>query len=143
MKKRSFYIFFCIFLLSGCGVEERLREDFGVRFVSAEPYAGKKTAAQRAEAIREGLSALEEVLCCTVVIEGRTAIVGLRCSCGQDTQERCLLLREAKQTILRADSETEYVSVTLNGRIVGLIGELEQKRAEQNMQNDRKNARKH
>ncbi len=99
-----------------------------LHFVKYDDMMGDKTQEERAAAIKKRLGQLDGILGSAVVVEGHTAIIGLRTD-GTD-QEKIRQIRRAADTAAKdADEYIESTSITTNGRIVALIEEMERKRA--------------
>ena len=131
MKKGSgiFFLLAAVALFcAGCRAEATENNLSQLHFVKYDDMMGDKTQEERAAAIKKRLGQLDGILGSAVVVEGHTAIVGLRTD-GTD-QEKIRQIRRAADTAAKdADEYIESTSITTNGRIVALIEEMERKRA--------------
>ncbi len=115
--------------LTGCKAEMTENNLSHLHFVKYEEIEGDKTQEERATAIKRRLSQIEEISGSAVVVEGHTAIIGLRM---KEEMEQTVLSRVKKEADTAAREADEYIestSITMNSRIVALIEEMERKRA--------------
>ena len=63
------------------------------------------------------------------MVEGRTAIIGLRLKNGMEQNEIDAVKRKADVLTRSAEVDIEHTSVTANDYLVGLIEEMERKRS--------------
>lgn len=119
-----------LFVLGLCGCSTQATENnlSGVHFVKSEEKVGGKTPEERAQSIKGNLRQIKGVSGNAVVVEGHTAIIGLRLEEGMEG-EGARLSQAAKSAAHAADTDIESASVTINGRIVSLIEEMEHQRA--------------
>lgn len=113
---------------AGCRAEATENNLSQMHFVKYDDMVGDKTQEERAAAIKRRLGELDGILGSAVVVEGHTAIIGLRIE-GEGQEELRKVRREADAAAKDADEYIESTSITTNGRIVALIEEMERKRA--------------
>lgn len=131
MKIRNGILFLltaAAFLCAGCRAEATENNLSQLHFVKYDDIMGDKTQEERAAAIKKRLAQLEGILGSAVVVEGHTAIIGLR-TAGAEQEELRQLRRAVDIAAKDADEYIESTSITTNGRIVALIEEMERKRA--------------
>lgn len=113
---------------AGCRAEATENNLSQLHFVKYDDMIGDKTQEERAAAIKRRLGQLDGVTGSAVVVEGHTAIIGLRTEReGQEALGR--IRREADAAAKDADEYIESTSITTNGKIVVMIEEMERKRA--------------
>lgn len=131
MKKGSGLISLMVMLMlfcTGCRAEATENNLSQLHFVKVDDMVGDKSQEERAAAIKKRLGQMEGIIGSAVVVEGHTAIIGLRTEAtAQETLG--LMRREADAAAKDADEYIENTSITTNGRIVALIEEMERKRA--------------
>lgn len=114
---------------AGCRAEATENNLSQLHFVKYDDMMGDKTQEERAAAIKRRLGQLDGVTGSAVVVEGHTAIIGLRTEReGQEALGR--IRREADAAAKDADEYIESTSITTNGKIVVMIEEMERKRAD-------------
>ncbi len=128
MKKWAIIAVGLMFLV-GCGAEVTENNLSKLHFVKAEEEMGDKTPEERALAIKRQLSLIEEVIGNAVVVEGHTAIIGLRLKEEMEQKAMVRVKKEADLAAREADEYIENTSITMNSRIVALIEEMERRRA--------------
>lgn len=128
MKK---LVFFClmVFFCAGCGAEMTEENLSKVHFVKADLEMGDKTPEERAWAIKQKLKQIDKVIGTAVVVEGHTAIIGLRLEKNLEQNEFSAVKKEADLAAREADEYIESTSITMNTYIVSLIEEMERSRA--------------
>lgn len=129
MKKWVIF-YLLLFFCTGCGAaltEENLSK---LHFTKAELEMGEKTPQERAMAIKRRLQQVEGVIGTGVVVEGHTAIIGLRLETGVEQTAISRVKQEADAKAREADAFIENTSITTNVYIVSLIEEMEHRRAE-------------
>lgn len=129
MKHRFFFLVAAAALFcAGCKAEATENNLSQLHFVKYDEIIGDKTQEERAAAIKKRLGQMDGITGSAVVVEGHTAIIGLRTeSAPQEQLGR--LRREADAAAKDADEYIESTSITTNGRIVALIEEMERQRA--------------
>ena len=127
MKK--WIVFGLLLFLTGCRVEMTEESQQQLHFVKAEQEVGDKTPEERALAIKMRLDQIEGIIGAAVVVEGRTAIIGLRMQKGMEQNEMDAVKRKADAAAMEAEVSIESTSITTNSYIVSLIEDLERKRA--------------
>lgn len=128
MKKWMALILMTIFC-AGCSAEVTEKNLGQIHFVKANAMVGDKTPAERAMAIKSRLKQLEGVGGSAVVVEGHTAIIGLRLEENMEQMELSRVKKEADAAAKEADEYIESTSITTNTYIVSLIEEMERGRA--------------
>lgn len=111
---------------TGCGAKMTEENLSGVHFVKAELEVGDKTPAERAVTIKNYLKQIDGVVGTAVVVEGHTAIIGLRLEdeMGQGDAAK----EKADHLAKEAGVFIENTSVTTNTYIVSMIEEMERER---------------
>ncbi len=115
-----------ILVFSGCATvtENNLS---GVHFVKADEKMGEKTFEERAQSIKTLLYQIKGISGSSVIVEGHTAIIGLRLEQGMEN-DATRISREADNAARQADQYINNTSITTNQKIVSLIEEMEHKR---------------
>ena len=114
---------------AGCGAEMTEENLFQVHFVKGEKEIGDRTPEERAMAIKSRLEQIEGVIGTAVVVEGHTAIIGLRLEDGLGQERIDAIKTEADRLSKHAEVQIESTSVTTNSYIVPMIEEMERQRA--------------
>lgn len=127
--KRWLILAIGIACLTGCRAEVTEDNLSKVHFVKADLELGDKTPEERAWAIKQRLGQIEQVRANAVIVEGHTAIIGLRLAEEAEQNTMVRVKKEADQAAREADRYIESTSITMNGRIVSLIEEMERRRA--------------
>lgn len=132
MKKRMGYLtavmlFFAT--VSGCGADLTEKDLSELHFGKAERMIGEKSPEQRALSIKDRLTQMEEVTGTAVIVEGHTAIIGLRLEDSVEQNRLAAVKQEAEDAAKAADEYIETVSVTTNAYIVSLMEEMERSRS--------------
>ena len=125
-------IFVCLltaWLLMGCSTEVTEQNLNHLHFVKASQEMGDKTPAERAFAIKRRLGQIEELSGSAVVVEGQTAIIGLRLKESMEQMEMAAVKKEADREAKEADEYIKSTSITMNPYIVALIEDMEKQRA--------------
>ena len=127
--RRAGVIFLVLFLCVGCkaGMTEEPQQK--IHFVKAEEEIGDRTPEERAMILKNRLKQIEEVAGTAVVVEGKTAIIGLRLKNAMEQNEVDAVKRKADVLTRSAEVDIEHTSVTANDYLVGLIEEMERKRS--------------
>ena len=128
MKKIMLVILILLFC-GGCKAELTEKDQQKLYFVKAEMEVEDKTPEERAMTIKNRLKQIKEIVGTAVVVEGHTAIIGLRLKEGLEQNEISAVKKEADLAARGADVSVESTSVTTNDYIVSMIEEMEQKRA--------------
>ena len=128
MKKWMIFWGLLVFL-TGCGAKLTDEAVSKVQFVKAAEEIGDKTPEERALTIKSRLKQIEGVVGTAVVVEGHTAIIGLRLEENMEQNEISAVKKEAERAAKGADVFIESASVTANGYIVSLIEDMERERA--------------
>ena len=123
-------VFLCLFVIVLCSCSAKMTEDnlSQIRLVKQKESLGGKTQEERAAAIKNRLHQVDGIEGTSVVVEGHTAIIGLRLKGGAD-RTRSRIIREADVAVKDADLYTTNTSITTNSRIVSLIEEAERRRS--------------
>ena len=127
--RKAGVIFLILFLCVGCKAEMTEEAQQKIHFVKAEEEINDRTPEERVMIIKSRLKQMEEVAGTAVVVDGKTAIIGLRLKNDMEQNEMDTVKRKADALAKSADADVENVSVTVNDYLVGLIEELERKRA--------------
>ncbi|MDD3393978.1 MAG: YhcN/YlaJ family sporulation lipoprotein [Anaerotignum sp.] len=127
MWKKLCMMLMAIYICSGCSTTAVENNLSGVHFVKADDKIGEKTAKERAQSIKAQLHQMNGITGNAVVVEGHTAIIGLRLEEGMEN-EASRLTKEADIAAREADEYISNTSITTNEKIVSLIEEMERKR---------------
>ena len=127
MKKWT--LIFLLLLCTGCEAEMTEEAQQKIHFVKAEQEIGDRTPEERVLIIKNRLNQIDEVTGTAVVVEGHTAIIGLRLEEGVEQNEISAVKKEADILAKEAGVSVENTSVTVNTYIVSMIEEMERKRA--------------
>ena len=127
--RKTGVIFLMLFLCVGCKAEMTEEPQQKIHFVKAEEEVGDRTPEERAMILKNRLKQIEEVVGTAVVVEGKTAIIGLRLKKDMEQKEVDAVKRKVDVLAKSAEVNIEHTSVTANDYLVGLIEELERKRA--------------
>ena len=127
--RKTGVIFLMLFLCVGCKAEMTEEPQQKIHFVKAEEEIGDRTPEERAMILKNRLKQIEEVAGTAVVVEGKTAIIGLRLKNGMEQNEVDAVKRKADVLAKSAEVDIEHTSVTANNYLVGLIEEMERKRS--------------
>ncbi len=125
-------IFVCLlsaWILVGCSAEVTEKNLNHLHFVKASQEMGDKTPAERAFAVKRRLGQIEELSGSAVVVEGHTAIIGLRLKEFMEQNGMAAVKKEADRAAKEADEYIKSTSITMNPYIVTLIEDMEKKRA--------------
>ena len=114
---------------SGCKAEMTEEAQQKIHFVKAEQEVGDRTPEERAMIIKTRLKQIDEVTGTAVVVEGHTAIIGLRLEDGMEQNEIDRVKKDADALAKGASVSITNTSVTTNSYIVSLIEDAERKRA--------------
>lgn len=128
MWKKMCFIVFSMVFFSGCNATVTENNLSSVHFVKADDLMGDKTPEERASSIKSMLYNIKGISGNAVVVEGHTAIIGLRLEEGMEN-EATRLSREADTVAKEADKYINNTSITTNIKIVSLIEKMEKKRA--------------
>ena len=127
--RKTAIIFLILFLCVGCKAEMTEEPQQKIHFVKAEEEVGDRTPEERAMILKNRLKQIAEAEGTAVVVEGKTAIIGLRLKDSMEQNAVDTVRRRAEALAKSAEVDIENVSVTANGYLVGLIEEMERKRA--------------
>lgn len=128
-KRAGLILFLAAAMLSGCKAEVTENNLSKLHFVKAADELGDKTPGERATAIKRYIYQIEDVTGCAVVVEGHTAIIGLRLEENAEQNRSTYVRKEVDSAAREADEYIESTSITMNTHIVSLIEEMERKRA--------------
>lgn len=126
MKKMVFCSVLMIFLCCGCSfavVENNLLQ---TRTTKAAERTNGKSMAERAADVKEKIGRIDGVQGSAVVVEGHTAIIGLRTDVEKKKQAQ--LTDEVQTMALQTDDALYFVSVTVDENIVSQIEKEEKTR---------------
>lgn len=126
--KLLFLCCFVAFHLCGCASDSRsLGNNLSdIRAAETEKVQGK-TNSERARAIKENIMKVHELEGVSVVIEGRTALIGLRVK-ENTTKETERIKKEAARLAKEADTNITSTSITSNEEITTMIEQMERER---------------
>ena len=127
--RRAGVIFLVLFLCVGCKAEMTEEPQQKIHFVKAEEEIGDRTPEERAMILKNRLKQMGEVMGTAVIVEGKTAIIGLRMKKDMEQKEVDAVKRKVDALVKSAEVDIENTSVTANDYLVGLIEEMERKRA--------------
>ena len=127
--KKLVISFLVMAFCTGCGARVTDGDLSKVHFVKAELEVGDRTPEERALIIKDRLKQISGVIGTAVVVEGHTAIIGLRLEENMEQNEISAVKREAEALVKGAEVSIETTSITTNGYIVSLIEDMERKRA--------------
>lgn len=120
---KIFAILFLVMLFGGCKMQLAENHMGGIFANQTE-----KSGGERADAVKEELGKIEGITGSAVVIEGHTAIIGLRLE-EMEKKEVKTLIEQAERAAKNAEADIQTVSVTTKESIVTLIEKEEKKRS--------------
>ena len=127
--KKLVISFLVMVFCTGCGARVTDEDLSKVHFVKAELEINDRTPEERALIIKNRLKQISGVTGTAVVVEGHTAIIGLRLKENMEQNEISAVKREAEALAKGAEVSIESTSITTNGYIVSMIEDMERKRA--------------
>ena len=127
--KKLVISFLVMVFCTGCGARVTDEDLSKVHFVKAELEINDRTPEERALIIKNRLKQISGVIGTAVVVEGHTAIIGLRLKENMEQNEISAVKREAEALAKGAEVSIETTSITTNGYIVSMIEDMERKRA--------------
>ena len=127
--KKLVVSFLVMVFCTGCGARGTDEDLSKVHFVKAELEINDRTPEERALIIKNRLKQISGVMGTAVVVEGHTAIIGLRLKENMEQNEISAVKREAEALAKGAEVSIETTSITTNGYIVSMIEDMERKRA--------------
>lgn len=128
MWKKLSAMILLLLVCSGCSAKVTENNLAGAHLVKADERLGEKTFQERAISIKNLLHQINGISGNAVVVEGHTAIIGLRLKDGME-DEASRIIREADNAARQADEYIDNTSITTNQKIVSLVEEMERKRA--------------
>lgn len=105
------------------GLENNLSE---IRAAETDKVEGKSNS-ERAQTIKDNLMKIQELDGASVVIEGRTALIGLRVK-EKNAKDIERIKKEASRLAKEADTNIISTSITSNEEITSMIEEMERER---------------
>ena len=114
---------------TGCKAEMTEEAQQKIHFVKAGQEIGDRTPEERALVIKTRLKEIDEIIGTAVVVEGHTAIIGLRLEENLEQNEIDSVKKEADNAAKNADVYIDHTSVTTNSYIVSMIEDMERRRA--------------
>ena len=127
MKKIIFVIFCCGMILTGCRSNTLENNLSQIRIARAAELEQGKTKSERAKEIKQNILQLEEIQQAAVIIEGKTALIGLRLK--EDSQKDVVRLKsEADILAKEADENIDGTAITANENITAMIEKMEKER---------------
>ena len=127
--KKLVISFLVMVFCTGCGARLTDEDLSKVHFVKADLEINDRTPEERALIIKNRLKQISGVIGTAVVVEGHTAIIGLRLKENMEQNEISAVKREAEALAKGAEVSIENTSITTNGYIVSMIEDMERKRA--------------
>lgn len=121
--------FLILMVCVGCQAEMTEEAQQKIHFVKADLEVGDRTPEERAMIIKTRLKQIEKVVGTAVVVEGHTAIIGLRLKDGMEQNQTADVKKEADTLAKGAGVSIESTSITTNSYIVSMIEEMERSRA--------------
>ena len=98
-----------------------------IRIARAAELEQGKTKSERAKEIKQNILQLEEIQQAAVIIEGKTALIGLRLK--EDSQKDVVRLKsEADILAKEADENIDGTAITANENITAMIEKMEKER---------------
>ncbi|USF28979.1 YhcN/YlaJ family sporulation lipoprotein [Clostridium sp. MD294] len=127
MKKILLILFCFTTLLCGCQSRTLQNNISQIRIAKAAELEQQKTKAQRAQEIKNKLLQLDEIQSAAVIIEGKTALIGLRLK--QHSQKDVIRLKaEADILAKQTDNSIDGTAITANENITAMIEKIEKER---------------
>ncbi len=127
MKKVIFVIFCCGMIVTGCRSNTLENNLSQIRIARAAELEQGKTKSERAKEIKQNILQLEEIQQAAVIIEGKTALIGLRLK--EDSQKDVVRLKsEADILAKEADENIDGTAITANENITAMIEKMEKER---------------
>ena len=127
MKKVIFGIFCCGMILTGCRSNTLENNLSQIRIARAAELEQGKTKSERAKEIKQNILQLKEIQQAAVIIEGKTALIGLRLK--EDSQKDVVRLKsEADILAKEADENIDGTTITANENITAMIEKKEKER---------------
>ncbi|MCI8628330.1 MAG: hypothetical protein HFE57_02280 [Firmicutes bacterium] len=127
MKKVIFGIFCCGMILTGCRSNTLENNLSQIRIARAAELEQGKTKSERAKEIKQNILQLKEIQQAAVIIEGKTALIGLRLK--EDSQKDVVRLKsEADILAKEADENIDGTAITANENITAMIEKMEKER---------------
>ncbi len=127
MKKMVLSCFLAIFVCCGCSLAVTENNLLKARTAKAEEIKNGKSMAERAADVKEKIGRIDGVTGSAVVIEGHTAIIGLRTKDLQKKEQK-QLTNDVQAATVQADDTLYFVSVTMDENIVSQIEKEEKTR---------------
>lgn len=127
MKKIIFSVFCCSMMLTACRSNTLENNLSQIRIARAAELEQGKTKSERAKEIKQNILQLEEIQQAAVIIEGKTALIGLRLK--EDSQKDVVRLKsEADILAKEADENIDGTAITANENITAMIEKMEKER---------------
>ncbi len=126
MKKVIIVLFCSGILLTGCQSDTLQNNISQIRIAKAAELEQGKTKTERAKDIKQSILQLEDVEQVAVIIEGKTALIGLKLK--QESKKDVVQLKaEADMLAKQADTNIDGTAITANDNITAMIEELEKR----------------
>ena len=123
MKKIIFSIFCFSILLAGCQSKTLENNLSQIRIAKAAELEEGKTKTERSKEIEKNILKIEEIQEAAVVIEGKTALIGLRIK--KDSKKNIVDLKAEADILAReADKNIDSTAITANENITTMIENL-------------------
>ena len=126
MKKVIIVLFCSGILLTGCQSDTLQNNISQIRIAKAAELEQGKTKTERAKDIKQSILQLEDVEQVAVIIEGKTALIGLKLK-QESTKDVVQLKAQADMLAKQADTNIDGTAITANDNITAMIEELEKR----------------
>lgn len=127
MKKAVAVLFCCGILLTGCQSDTLQNNISQIRIAKAAELEQGKTKTERAKDIKQSIMQLEDVEQAAVIIEGKTALIGIKLK--QESKKDVVQLKaQADMLAKQADNNIDGTAITANDNITAMIEKMEKER---------------
>ena len=127
MKKAVAVLFCCGILLTGCQSDTLQNNISQIRIAKAAELEQGKTKTERAKDIKQSILQLEDVEQAAVIIEGKTALIGIKLK--QESKKDVVQLKaQADMLAKQADNNIDGTAITANDNITAMIEKMEKER---------------
>lgn len=122
---KVFAIICFLILLCGCSVQkEGMQNNLSATRLAEDTIVNDKSEEERAQIIKENILKVEKLKGASVVIQGHTALIGLRIE-ENNAKEIERIKKEASRLAKEADTAIESTAITSNEEIASMIEEME------------------
>ena len=129
MKKWVEYWILLMLFCTGCRAEMTEEDLSDLHFVKADALVGEKSPEERALTIKNRLMQIDGITGTAVVVEGHTAIIGLRLEKTVEQKGFSSVKEKVDAAAREVDRYIDNTSITMNSYIVSMIEEMERSRA--------------